>query len=138
MLNKYNELREELNKQYRIIVKHINRISENKKLERLMTEKLELQNKEGRELLSTERKGLDSALKISEHIKNIGHEVNEEIDSQDKTLLKNRDKVMNIMSKIPIIHKVLTNIKFHRYKEKIVLGIVIGIIIFLGLYLTYY
>jgi hypothetical protein len=138
VFNNCKGIREEKNKQYRSTLKNINRINENKKLEKLMTDKMELHNKEGRDQLSNEKKGLDSALRISENIKMIGHEVDEELDTQDKTLLKNKDKILTIMSKVPIIHKVLTNIKFHRYKEKIILGIVIGVIVFLGLYLTYY
>jgi hypothetical protein len=137
MFNKYNELREELNKQHRIILKHINRVNENKKLEKLMTKNIELNNKDGMDMLANERSSIDSALKISENIKIVGMEADEEIDSQDKTLLKNKNKVLTIMSKIPVINKVLSNVKFHKYKEKIILGIVIGVIVFLGLYLTY-
>jgi hypothetical protein len=138
MFNKYNELKEELTKQYKIILKHINRNNENKKLEKLMLERTELNNKEGRELLSNEQRSLDSSLRVAENIKKVGLQADEEIESQDKTLLKNKDKVLLIMSKVPIIHKLLTSIKFHRYKEKIILGMVIGVIVFLGLYLSYY
>jgi hypothetical protein len=42
------------------------------------------------------------------------------------------------LNKIPGVNKIMSSIKFHKYKEKIILGLVIGSIIFLGLYLTYY
>ncbi len=63
--------------------------------------------------------------------------LDEEIGSQNKILKNTSDKVDIILSKFPIIGKYLTRIKFHKYKEKIILGTVIGLIVYFGLYLIY-
>jgi hypothetical protein len=46
-------------------------------------------------------------------------------------------KIDAILNKFPAVNKVLGNIKYHKYKEKIILGFVIGVIIFIGLNLIY-
>jgi len=76
-------------------------------------------------------------LKLSEDLAKGNLNVNEEIESQNKMLNNTNSKIVTIISKFPIIGKVLSSIKFQKYKEKIILGIVIGIIVWFGLYLIY-
>lgn len=133
----YNQLREEYNKRYKIIQKNANRISDSKKLEKMLI-KRNLENKNGLELLSQEKDSINKTMQLADSIINTGLTVDEELDSQDKILKNNKNRLDTIIEKVPIIGKVLSSIKFHKYKEKIILGLVIGIIIFMGLYLTYY
>ena len=65
-------------------------------------------------------------------------ELNEEIDNQNSILKYTSGKIDTILSKFPAVNKVLGSINFHKYKEKIILGFVIGVIVFLGLNLIYY
>lgn len=138
MLNKYKELKEALNQRNKILMKNLNKIIESKKLNNLLTDRSTLNRAQGLELLNEENQSLNTCLKISEDLKKIGVEAEDELNSQAKTLKKNMDKVSLIISKVPGINKVMSSIKFHKYKEKIILGVVIGCILFLGLYLTYY
>lgn len=116
----------------------MNKINENKKLENLLTNKKSLEKAEGIGLLNDENQSLNTCLQISEDMKKIAMSSEEELQYQAKALKNNREKLEGLLSKFPTINKVLGSIKFHKYKEKIVLGIVIGAICFLGLYLTFY
>ena len=76
-------------------------------------------------------------MKLSEDLAKGNVNLNEEIDSQNKMLKNTNSKIDTIMTKFPLIGKFLSSIKFYKYKEKIILGIVVGIIVWLGLYLIY-
>lgn len=65
-------------------------------------------------------------------------ELNEEIKNQNFMLKNTQGKIDLILSKFPGLNKILGNIKFHKYKDKIILGIIIGIICFIMLNLIYY
>ena len=88
-------------------------------------------------ILGDENSSINMCLKMSEELAKGNIDLNQEIESQNKTLKNTSSKVDIILSKFPVIGKVLKNIKFHKYKEKIILGIVIGIIVYLGLNLIY-
>ena len=51
---------------------------------------------------------------------------------------KTEEQVVKILKKVPIIEQMFGKIKYHKIKEKLILGCVIGIIILLGIYLTFY
>ena len=138
MLNKYKELKESLNQRNRILTKNLNRVLESKKMEDMISDKSNIGRAHGIELLNEENQSLNTCLKISEDLKKIGVDAEDKLKSQGKTLNKNMDKVSLIISKVPGINKVMKSIKFHKYKEKIILGTVVGCIVFFGLYLTYY
>ncbi len=133
----YNQLREEYNKRYKMVQKNANRLSDTKKLEKMLI-KRNLDNQNGLELLSQENDSISKSMQLADTIIQTGISVDEELDTQDKVLKNNKNRLETILSKIPIIQKVLSSINFHKYKEKIILGLVVGIIIFVGLYLTYY
>jgi len=76
-------------------------------------------------------------LKMSEDLAKGTLNLEEEIGSQNKILKNTSSKIDTILSKFPVIGKVLSSIKFHKYKEKIILGLVIGLILYLGLYLIF-
>jgi hypothetical protein len=137
MMTTYNQLREEYNKRYKMVQKNANRLSDTKKLEKMLI-KRNLDNQNGLELLSQENDSISKSMQLADTIIQTGISVDEELDTQDKVLKNNKNRLETILSKIPIIQKVLSSINFHKYKEKIILGLVVGIIIFVGLYLTYY
>jgi hypothetical protein len=107
-------------------------------MDQLISDKKGLNETKGLSLLNEENQSLNACLKISEDLNKIGMKSEEELQIQQKTLNSTLEKVTKIINKIPGIHKILSSIKFHKYKEKIILGLVIGFIVFLGLYLTYY
>lgn len=88
-------------------------------------------------ILHNENSSIKMCLKISEDLAKGNSQLNQEIESQNKILKNTNSKLETILSKFPLIGKVLSSINFHKYKEKIILGIVIGTIIYLGLYLVY-
>ena len=51
---------------------------------------------------------------------------------------KTEEKVVKILKKVPIIEQMFGKIKYHKMKEKLIIGTVIGVIIVLGIYLTFY
>ena len=127
-----------LNQRNKIVVKNLNKILENQKMDQLISDKKGLNETKGLSLLNEENQSLNACLKISEDLNKIGMKSEDELQIQQKTLNSTLEKVTKIINKIPGIHKILSSIKFHKYKEKIILGLVIGCIVFLGLYLTYY
>lgn len=138
MLNKYKELREELNKRFKIIQRNLQKMQSDKKLLNLLTVNKNLENKKSLGILNSEKDSLNVCLKLSEEITSTGMNANADLVEQDKTLKGSGEKVQKILRKVPVINQVLGNINFHKYKEKIILGIVIGVIVFIGLYLTFY
>ena len=138
MLNKYKEIKEGLNQRNKILVKSINKIIDDKKMDELIYNNSKKGENRGLDILNEENQSLNTCLRISEELKTIGINAEDELNSQEKTLRNNMDKIMVILNKIPGVNKIMSSIKFHKYKEKIILGLVIGSIIFLGLYLTYY
>ena len=63
---------------------------------------------------------------------------NSDLIDQEKKLENSTEQVIKILQKIPLIEQMFGKIKFHQIKEKIILGFVIGIICFLGLYLIFH
>ena len=63
---------------------------------------------------------------------------NSDLNDQEKRLEKSTEQVIKILQKIPLIEQIFGKIKYHQIKEKIILGIVTGIICFLGLYLIFH
>lgn len=88
-------------------------------------------------ILNDESSSIKMCLRLSEDLAKGNLNVNEEIESQNKTLKNTSSKIDTILTKFSVIGKFLSSIKFHKYKEKIILGIVVGIIVWLGLYLIY-
>jgi len=89
-------------------------------------------------ILGDENASIKMSLKMSEELIKGNLELNEEIDNQNSILIYTTGKIDTILSKFPAVNKVLGSIKFHKYKEKIILGFVIGVIFFIGLNLIYY
>jgi len=138
ILNKYKEKKEHLYTNYKNISKQINKINDTKKLNMLIIKKESEVDTEGITILNEENDSLNRCLKISDSLNNMGRLNEEELKEQSKVLNKNYQRILELINKVPYINTVLKSIKFHKYKEKIILGALIGSIVFLGLYLTFY
>lgn len=137
-LNNYNELKEELNKRYLIIKKNANQKNEQKKLSSLISETDSNIDQKNIDVLTDEHSALKNAIQLSSEIETDAIMTNSELDEQSKRLSKSEEQVVKILKKIPLIEQLFGKIKFHKIKEKIILGIVVGIIVVLGIYLTFY
>lgn len=123
-------------KKFLYFQKKISRATESRKLETLLTSKNNIDDST-LNILNDESSSIQMCLKMSEDLAKGTLNLEEEIGSQNKILKNTSSKIDTILSKFPVIGKVLSSIKFHKYKEKIILGLVIGLILYLGLYLIF-
>lgn len=138
ILSSYEELKEQLNKRYIIVKKRKIQKEEKEKLESLFKEKKEIEDRSNLDLLSDERISLKNSINLSHEINNVIMNSNSDLNDQEKQLEKSTEQVIKILQKIPLIEQIFGKIKYHQIKEKIILGIVTGIICFLGLYLIFH
>lgn len=88
-------------------------------------------------ILNDENASIKMSLKMSEELIKGNLQLSEEIEDQNNIMKFTKGKIETILTKFPAVNKVLGSIKFHKYKEKIIIGFVIGAIVFLGLNLIY-
>ena len=138
ILSSYEELKEQLDKRYIIVKKRKIQKEEKEKLESLFKEKKEIEDRSNLDLLSDERISLKNSINLSHEINNVIMNSNSDLNDQEKRLEKSTEQVIKILQKIPLIEQIFGKIKYHQIKEKIILGIVTGIICFLGLYLIFH
>ena len=137
LLNSYKELKDELNKRYVIIKKNQANKSDKEKLNELLSNKSNVENK-NIDLLIDEKSSLKNSITLSNEINASAIQTNLELDDQEKKMGKTEEKVVKILKKVPIIEQMFGKIKYHKMKEKLIIGTVIGVIIVLGIYLTFY
>ena len=137
LLNSYKELKDELNKRYVIIKKNQANKSDKEKLNELLSNKSNVENK-NIDLLIDEKSSLKNSITLSNEINASAIQTNIELDDQEKKMGKTEEKVVKILKKVPIIEQMFGKIKYHKMKEKLIIGTVIGVIIVLGIYLTCY
>ena len=137
LLNSYKELKDELNKRYVIIKKNQANKSDKEKLNELLSNKSNVENK-NIDLLIDEKSSLKNSITLSNEINASAIQTNIELDDQEKKMGKTEEKVVKILKKVPIIEQMFGKIKYHKMKEKLIIGTVIGVIIVLGIYLTFY
>ena len=137
LLNSYKELKDELNKRYVIIKKNQANKSDKEKLNELLGNKSNVENK-NIDLLIDEKSSLKNSITLSNEINASAIQTNIELDDQEKKMGKTEEKVVKILKKVPIIEQMFGKIKYHKMKEKLIIGTVIGVIIVLGIYLTFY
>ena len=137
LLNSYKELKDELNKRYVIIKKNQANKSDKEKLNELLSNKSNVENK-NIDLLIDEKSSLKNSITLSNEINATAIQTNIELDDQEKKMGKTEEKVVKILKKVPIIEQMFGKIKYHKMKEKLIIGTVIGVIIVLGIYLTFY
>ena len=138
ILDSYEELKEQLNKRYIIVKKRKIQKTEKEKFQSLFKDKTEIEDRTNLDLLSDEHQSLKNSINLSNEVNNAIMNTNSDLIDQEKKLENSTEQVIKILQKIPLIEQMFGKIKFHQIKEKIILGFVIGIICFLGLYLIFH
>ena len=138
VLGSYEELKEELNKRYLQIKKREKQKIEKEKFDNLFNNKNDLNNLTNLQILGDENASLKNTLSLSSEITNNMDATNIELEDQRKRLDKTTDTVVKILQRVPIIEQMFGKIKFHKIKEKIIIGCVLGFCFVLGIYLTFY
>ena len=138
ILDSYEELKEQLNKRYIIVKKRKIQKTEKEKFQSLFKDKTEIEDRTNLDLLSDEHQSLKNSINLSNEVNNAIMNANSDLNDQEKKLENSTQQVIKILQKIPIIEQMFGKIKFHQIKEKIILGIVIGVICFFGLYLIFH
>ena len=75
---------------------------------------------------------------MSSDITNTLKETNEELDNQGKRLDENSEKVVKTLQKMPVIGKMLGEVRYYKIREKLIIGCVVGVICFIMLYVTFH
>lgn len=139
MLNSYKEVHTELNKRLNQTQMKIKQTADKDRLNKLFNDqKGEIRNTGNINTLSEENQLLKGMIQMSNEINNNTIIGNNELADQENSLKRSNEQNIKILKKIPIIESILGKIKFHYVKEKIILGMVIGFIAVLGIYLTFY
>ena len=142
MLESYEDLKNELNKRLNIVIKKQEKIVDKKNFNELFStsksEKNDIGNLENIHYLDDEQQSLKNTIKMSKEISDGLQNTNDELDSQSKRLDESSEKVMKTLQKMPVIGKMLGDIKYYHIREKLIIGCVIGIVFFLGLYILFH
>ena len=141
MLESYEDLKNELNKRLNIVIKRQEKSKENNNLNELFSsssKKEEIGNIENINYLDEEQQSLKNTIKMSTEINNALEDTNNELDDQSKRLDDSSEKVIKTLQKVPIIGKMLGDIKYYQIKEKLIIGCVVGFFCFLGLYIIFH
>ena len=142
MLESYEDLKNELNKRLNIVIKKQEKNNEKKNLNELFStsssEKNELSNIENINCLDDENQSLKNTIKMSSEINSSLQDTNNELDNQSKKLNESTEKVVKTLQKVPIIGKMLGEIKYYKIREKLIIGCVVGVACIFGLYIVFY
>ena len=142
MLESYEDLKNELNKRLNIVIKKQEKNNEKKNLNELFStsssEKNELSNIENINYLDDENQSLKNTIKMSSEINSSLQDTNNELDNQSKKLNESTEKVVKTLQKVPIIGKMLGEIKYYKIREKLIIGCVVGVACIFGLYIVFY
>ena len=140
MLDSYIEFNAELNKRLNIAIKRQEKNKGKNNYNELLNSDKEksLDNLENFNNLDEEHRSLKNMIKMSTEITNELNNTNEELENQGKRLDESNEKVIKTLQKMPIIGKIMGDIKYYQIREKIIIGIVVGIICFILLYITFH
>ena len=142
MLESYEDLKNELNKRLNIVLKRQEKNKDKNNFNELFSstsgQKKELENMENINYLDDEKTSLKNTIKMSTEINSSLNDTNNELDNQSKRLSESNEKVVKTLQKMPIIGKMLGEIKYYKIKEKLIIGCVIGIACVFGLYTIFY
>ena len=141
MLESYEDLKNELNKRLNTLLKRKDKDKDKNNFNELFSstsQKQEIGNMENINYLDDEQQSLKNSLKMSTEISNNLEETNNELDNQSKRLDESTEKVVKTLKKVPIIGKMLGEIKYYKIKEKLIIGCVVGVALIFGLYIIFY
>ena len=140
MLESYEDMKNELNKR---IIKKIKKQEKNKEKNNFnelfsSSQKQEIGNLENINYLDDEQQSLKNTIKMSNEINTGLEDTNNELDNQGKNLDESSEKVIKTLQKVPVIGKMLGEIKYYKIKEKLIIGCVIGVACVFMLYIIFY
>ena len=140
LLESYSELNSELNKRLIIANKRQekNNKDKNKYKDLINSSNKNPGNLENINILDDEQQALKNCIKMSSDITNTLKETNEELDNQGKRLDENSEKVVKTLQKMPVIRKMLGEVRYYKIREKLIIGCVVGVICFIMLYVTFH
>ena len=140
MLDSYIDLNTELNKRLDIAIKRKEKNNGKNNFKGLLNSEKEknIDNLENITFLDDEQRSLKNMIKMSTEINDEMNNTNEELENQGKQLDESNEKVIKTLQKMPIIGKILGEIKYYQIREKIIIGVVVGIICFILLYITFH
>ena len=139
MLDSYIELNNELNKRLNIAIKRQEKNNKQKNFLNDLNEKNKgLSNIENINMLDDEQQALKNCIKLSTEITNGLKNTNEELENQAKQLDESSEMVVKTLQKMPIIGKMMGDIKYYQIREKLIIGCVIGVVVFIMLFITFH
>ena len=139
MLDSYIELNTELNNRLIISKKRQEKNSQKKNYkEFLNTDKNKIKNIENINALDDEHESLKNCIKLSTEITQGLKNTNEELENQSKRLDESNEMVVKTLQKMPIIGKIMGDIKYYQIREKLIIGCVVGVVIFIMLFITFH
>ena len=140
MLDSYIDLNTELNKRLDIAIKRKEKNNGKNNFKGLLNSEKEknIENLENITFLDDEQRSLKNMIKMSTEITDELNNTNEELENQGKQLDESNEKVIKTLQKMPIIGKIMGEIKYYQIREKIIIGVVVGIICFILLYITFH
>lgn len=139
-IESYEDTKNELNKRLNIVLKRQEKSKEKNNLNELFSssQKQELGNLENINYLDEEHQSLKNTIKMSTEINNSLQDTNNELDDQGKRLDESNEKVIKTLQKVPVIGKMLGEIKYYKIREKLIIGCVVGVALVFGLYIIFY
>ena len=140
MLESYEDMKNELNKRLTLILKKQEKNKEKNNFNELFSssQKQDIGNLENINYLDDEQQSLKNTIKMSTEINSGLEDTNDELDNQSKSLNESSEKVVKTLQKVPVIGKMLGEIKYYKIKEKLIIGCVVGIACVFGLYIIFY
>ena len=142
MLESYEDLKNELNKRLTKVKKRKDEDKDRNNLNKLFnsssSKKKEMGNMENINYLDEENQSLKNTIKMSTEINNSLTDTNNELANQERSLSESNEKVIKTLQKVPIIGKMIGDIRYYKIKEKLIIGCVIGSVVFVMLYITFY
>ena len=140
MLDSYIELNTELNNRLIISKKRQEKNSQKKNYKDFLnTDKNKnIKNIENINALDDEHESLKNCIKLSTEITQGLKNTNEELENQSKRLDESNEMVVKTLQKMPIIGKMMGDIKYYQIREKLIIGCVVGIVIFIMLFITFH
>ena len=140
MLESYEDMKNELNKRLNIVLKRQEKNKEKNNLNELFSssQKQDLGNLENINYLDDEHQSLKNTIKMSTEINNSLQDTNNELENQSKRLDESNEKVIKTLQKVPVIGKMLGEVKYYKIREKLIIGCVVGVACVFGLYIIFY
>ena len=140
MLDSYIELNTELNKRLNIAIKRQEKNQQKNNYKELLNsdKNKNLANIENINMLDDEQQSLKNCIKLSTEITNGLKNTNEELENQAKRLDESSEMVVKTLQKMPVIGKMMGDIKYYQIREKLIIGCVVGVAVFIMLFIIFH